>query len=127
MIVIKTHIKETENKGIGLFASEFIPKETIWWKETPEFYKVITPEEYNSYTELQKEFCQTYTTVQKDGTRYLCVDNARFCNHSDAPNTGNIGIDCWALRDIQKDEEITCDYREICEGCSKNLGFENAE
>jgi len=57
----------------------------------------------------------------------MCVDNARFINHSDTPNTGNDGYDCPVLRDIQKDEELTCDYREICETCVNGLGFENKE
>ena len=45
----------------------------------------------------------------------LCCDNARFINHSNAPNVGpdltddTYGIDT-ALRDIEPGEEITVDY-----------------
>lgn len=127
MTVVETYLKETEYKGIGLFAGKFLPKGTIWWKDTPNFDKIITIEEYNSLLDLQKEFWKKYMFVKKDGTMYMCVDNARFINHSDNPNTGNIGEDCLVLKDIQKGEELTCDYREICERCSKNLGFENNE
>jgi SET domain-containing protein len=127
MTVVKTKLRETKDKGIGLFADEFIPKGTIWWKDVPAFDKIITNEEYESYDAIQKEFVDTYIFVKNDGTMYMCVDNARFINHSDTPNTGNIGDDCLVLRDIQKGEELTCDYREICLTCVNDLGFENKE
>jgi len=127
MTVVKTKLKETKDKGIGLFADEFISKGEIWWKDTPEYDKIITKEEYNSYDVLQREFFDKYDFIKKDGTMYMCVDNARFINHSDTPNTGNIGDDCLTLRDIQKDEELTCDYRTICETCVNGINFENKE
>lgn len=127
MTVVKTHLKETKNKGIGLFASEFIPKGTIWWKDSPEFDKVITQTEYDSYPKLLQEFWNTYAFVQKNKTLYMCVDNARFINHSNNPNTGNIGNDCLTLNDIQVGEELTCNYRDICEWCKVDLGFTNTE
>src|ERR1017187_3300724 len=105
MIIVKTKLKETKNKGIGLFADQFIPKGEMGWKESVSFDKVISLNEYNSYSELQKDFYKTYCFVKKDGTLYMCADNARFINHSNTPNTGNIGDDCLVLRDIQKDEE----------------------
>ena len=127
MIVVKTKLRETKDKGIGLFANEFLPKGTIWWKDSPDFDKIITKEEYNLSSDLQKEFYKTYMFVKKDGTMYMCLDNARFINHSNTPNTGNIGEDCLTLKDIQKNEELTCDYRDICEWCKDDLGFENKE
>ncbi len=127
MTVVKTKLRETKDKGIGLFADEFIPKGTIWWRDVPSFDKIITKEEYDSYDTIQKEFIDTYIFVKNDGTMYMCVDNARFINHSNTPNTGNIGDDCLVLRDIQKGEELTCDYREICLTCVNDLGFENKE
>jgi SET domain-containing protein len=47
----------------------------------------------------------------------LCIDNARFMNHADEPNTAGVhtagAIDGYdvATRDISKGEELTCDYR----------------
>lgn len=123
MTTIKTKLKETKNKGIGLFVDEFIPKGTLWWKEDLKYDKIISKEEYDSYSQIQKEFFDTYIFIKKDGTMYMCGDNARFINHSNTPNTGNIGNDCIVLKDIQKDEELTCDYREICELCKNGLDF----
>lgn len=127
MILVKTKLKEIEGKGIGLFAAEFIPNGTIWWKDTPLYDKIISKEEYDSYDLIQKEFCDKYIFIKKDGTMYMCIDNARFINHSDKPNTGNTGEDCLAIRDIQEGEELTCDYRDICITCVNGLPFENHE
>ena len=76
--------------------------------------------------ELMVDECyQTY--IKDDGTMYMCVDNARFINHSDTPNTKNVGDDCAVTRDIQEGEELTCDYRTICLTCVDGLIFENKE
>lgn len=127
MIVVKTFLKETKHKGIGLFAGQFLPKGTIWWKETLNFDKIITNDEYFVANELEREFYDTYMFVKSDGTMYMCVDNARFINHSNNPNTTNAGNDCVTSRDIKVGEELTCDYREICEWCKDDLKFENKE
>lgn len=127
MTVVKTKLKEVQGKGIGLFADQFIPKGTIWWKDTPLYDKIISKEEYESYDVIQKDFFDKYVFIKQDGTMYMCIDNARFINHSDKPNTNNIGDDCLANRDIQEGEELTCDYREICLTCKDVLPFENKE
>ncbi len=127
MTIVKTFLKEVPNKGIGLFAGEDIPNGKLWWKDVPSFDKIITKEEYESYDSIQKEFVDTYNFIKNDGTMYMCVDNARFINHSDTPNTGNILDDCMAIRDIKAGEELTCDYRTICLTCVDGLPFENKE
>jgi uncharacterized protein len=127
MTIVKTRLKETKDKGIGLFADEFIPKNSLWWVEDTRFDKIISKAEYENANLLQKEFYDTYIFIKRDGTIYLCVDNARFINHSNNPNTDNIGDDCFVTRDIHPGEELTCDYRTICETCVNKLGFENKE
>ena len=127
MTVVKTYLKETKDKGIGLFARESLSKGTIWWKEALDFDKIITADEYFVVHGIQLEFYNTYMFVKSDGTMYMCLDNARFINHSDNPNTINSGDDCITSRDIKQDEELTCDYREICDWCKDDLKFENKE
>lgn len=127
MTIVKTYLKETESKGIGLFSGQFIPKGTLWWIETPYFDKIITNDEYFAANELEREFYDKYMYVKPDGIMYVCVDNARFINHSNNPNTVNSGNDCITSRDINEGEELTCDYREICSLCKDDLKFENKE
>lgn len=116
MLLIKTYLKEVSGKGIGLFASEKIPKNKIWHKDETEFDKVYT----RLFVEANglKDFFDIYATYNSvEETYYLCSDNARFVNHSYKPNTkyDKVAGNCIALVDIEIDEEITCDYREICD------------
>ena len=124
MLLIKTHLKETIGKGIGLFSSERIQVGRVWHKNESEFDKIYTRQfvedkgltdffyKYASYNKLADSF-------------YLCSDNARFVNHSENPNTfynAEKGY-CTAIRTIEIEEEITCDYREMCDDIKFN-GFD---
>jgi SET domain-containing protein len=117
MLRVKTQLKESKIKGagIGLFADEFIPKDTIIWEYDSKIDNAYLQEEYDKVTGLDKEFLKRYC-FKYLGVYYLCVDNARFFNHSDAPNCYsadfnkiNLGY-TKALRDIEVGEELTDDY-----------------
>lgn len=128
MLLVKTYLKQTKNKGVGLFAAEDIPAGTITWRYHALFDRVITDETYHTLNNIERDFLDYYATHEDDDMWHLSVDNDRFLNHSENPNIayvgGNIEI---ALRDIKKDEEMTIDYREIDIECRKNLGFINNE
>ena len=117
MLKIKTKLKESkiEGAGIGLFADEFIPKETVIWELVPNLDVSYTEEEFQKTTGLDKEFLTKYCFKYLD-KYYLCVDNARFFNHSDNPNCYSFGFNenslgCTkAKKDIQIGEELTDDY-----------------
>lgn len=110
MLTVKTYIDKSPVHGIGLFANEFIPKDTIIWKLNKELDLIISQEEYNKLSSLSKEHFDWFAYYSKDrGGWILCFDNAKFVNHSKSPNTYGIG-NTIALRDIQKGEEITEDY-----------------
>jgi|APLak6261682215_1056145.scaffolds.fasta_scaffold02099_4 hypothetical protein len=133
MLVVETYLSESRGKGIGIFAKYDIPKDSIWWIRNENFDKVITPGELHSYDELAKQFIKEYGFLEATGNWHLCIDNARFSNHSDLPNTFNNWnesgelVSCIAIKDIKAGEEILCDYKEICITCKENLGFENKE
>jgi len=116
MLLVETIIKKTKNKGIGLFANEFIAKGKIFWIYDDDFVKTWTLQEVEKMYELQRKFMYKYASVMND-LWYLCLDDCRFINHSNRPNTDVVdrqGSACVALRDIRKGVEITCDYRKIC-------------
>ena len=117
MLQVKTKlgISPIENAGIGLFADQHINKgDTIWtfdYKHDTEY----SQEDMDSANELDKEFLIRYC-FKFNGYYYLCVDNARFFNHSNTPNCtsfefapDNLGSTI-ALRDIEIGEELTDDY-----------------
>lgn len=117
MLKVKTKlsVSKIEGAGIGLFADEFIPKDTIIWEFTPDIDRVYSEKEFENYTGLEREFLHKYC-FKYLGNYYLCVDNSRFFNHSDNPNCYSADFSeqslgyTKALRDIHPDEELTDDY-----------------
>lgn len=114
MLLVKTKVKQSEIHGTGLFADEFIAKGTVIFKESI-FTKYFTEDEYNALPELQKEFIAHYCYFL-GGVWRCSMDNDRFTNHSDTPNT--IEPDNYttiAAVDINIGDEITTDYSSICD------------
>lgn len=126
MLLIKTYLKETDGKGIGLFAGEKIAAQTMWHKDEELFDRKFS-KQFVIENGLEKYFYHYATYHLEEDCFYLCSDNARFVNHSETPNTyydKNKG-GCFALMDIEEGEEITCDYRTICDDSRVNgLDFE---
>lgn len=120
MLLIKTTIGLSTISGIGLFATQDIPKGTQIWKFQPGFDQKIGKNEVDKLSDAAKEQFLKYAYLNpKTGYYILCFDDARFFNHDDAPNCIEIaseedeeGINI-AERDIKKGEELTCDYREF--------------
>jgi SET domain-containing protein len=118
MLLIKTKIGPSKINGIGLFANQFIPKGTIIWKFHSGFDIKIDKNELAKLPEITKECFLKYAYLNPDTNKYiLCLDDARFFNHSDNPNCidespeeENEGI-TFAARGIQQGEELTSDYR----------------
>lgn len=113
MLLVKTKLGLSNIHGIGLFADEFIPKGTIIFKED-KYTRIITAEEYQSLSPLHRDFIDTYA-YYNNGVYKCSLDNDRFMNHSDTPNTVDYEDITKADRDIQKGEEITCNYNNICD------------
>ncbi len=115
MLNIKTTLGSSTIAGTGLFAAEFIPKGTVVWQFDPMIDQVYTEAQFQAVPPANKSFLKTYCFMYM-GKYYLCVDNARFFNHSDEPNCmsadfneNNLGHTV-AKRDIQVGEELTDDY-----------------
>jgi hypothetical protein len=129
MLIVETYLSPVKGKGIGLFTKTLIPNGATYWVRNTAFDKFISIEEFESYTEMAKDFIRNYGFQEKSGMWYLCIDNARFVNHDRTPNTYNhfnsTGelIKCTAIYNIQPGEEILCDYRKTCTTCEKEVGF----
>ena len=129
MLLIETVVKLSPNKGLGLFAKHFIKKGTAYWIRNESFDKVITPENLESLLPIAKEYIERYACLEKNGNWYLCGDNGRFSNHSDISNTrtefneDGLVISLKASRDIHPEEEIFCNYTELCHTCIDGVVF----
>lgn len=130
MLTIDAILKQTKNKGIGLFSNQNIKKGQQVWILENVFHKVISKEEYDSSNSIQRIFLDTYSTYHACGVNgyFLDLDNTRFINHSNTPNIEFDSMQGLALFDINIGDEIVCDYRKLSDDIQeKELGFENLE
>lgn len=118
MMTVPTYIAPSKIHGTGIYASEPIKKGTIVWKPLPELDIILTLEQVKALPKIVQDDITTYGFIPPSmpGHYYIEFGNGRFMNHSDSPNTdfSNIEDEGIAIRDIAKDEEITCNYQEFC-------------
>ena len=100
----------SEDIGIGVYASSFIPRGTIVVARDS-FDLSFTQEEFRKLPFLMRNKMKTYMYHDKNGHLVMSWDHARYMNHSCDSNTlmtdYNFEI---AIRDIQPGDEITTDY-----------------
>jgi hypothetical protein len=117
MLMVKTELRESLGKGIGLFAGQKIFRGTVVWKEDSGLTEKVYSEE--EWRKLEKDLSgESFSQIEKyvykynrDGKYYLCIDDTRFINHSETPNIeeDEDGNDI-AIKDIKEGEEIFTDY-----------------
>ena len=119
MLTIKTILKEVPGKGIGLFTDEYLKAGQVWWVWDNDLDKIIDPEQYAQLGEIQKSFVKKYGVKSDKDAYWLYTDHAKFCNHSDQPNSVGIepvsGVDTKikTTNAIKKGKELTIDYRKF--------------
>ena len=121
MLLVKTTLRPSEVHGTGLFADEFIPKGTVIWRFDGRVDRRYNESQLAALPEEDEERLRTHCYVNPRTRLYVyCGDNGRYINHSEQPNTEDVGYDeglfegegiTIAARDIQPGEEILCDYR----------------
>lgn len=111
MILVKTVVKPSPGRGLGLFADEFIPKGTIWWKWDESFDRIFTEEQVQMMPEVIQDFMYNFGFEFKPGYRYICMDNSRYTNHADEGNSYSDDLgNSIAKIDIQPGDEILENY-----------------
>jgi len=115
MLYVKTVIGKSTIHGIGLFADQFIPKGTVTWKYHPLFDTAFSEEDLIDMPSIAKKHFLHYSYFDKDLAKYvLCHDSQRFINHSiKRMNIHSTVQEDIAARDIQKGEELFCDYNKF--------------
>lgn len=113
MNVVKTYVAPSTIDGLGMFAGEFIPKGALIWRL--DGIDIITNDEQLESLKLninQRQYIDKYS-YQHETYYVFCSDDQKYCNHSDTPNTMCDYKTQVATRDIEKGEEITCNYAEF--------------
>lgn len=116
MLLVNTYVAPSKIEGVGVFAAEPIPKGTLIWRLDPEFDRLIPVSRYENAPPFQRELFDRYAYPSPDRPGYLVyeVDNGRFMNHSETPNTDFSDTGgALTTRDIAAGEEITCNYSDF--------------
>ncbi len=119
MMLVPNYVCQSSIHGLGLFAKEFIAKDTIIWQFDSRIDRCFTKEEFDALPDEAKQYCKTYGYFcPVDQTYQMEMDNGRFTNHSYEPNTYfSPCLKYWhAKKDIFPHEELTSDYREFDAG-----------
>lgn len=116
MFLIKTRIGPSSIHGNGVFACEPVAAGQTIWRFHPPFDQVFSDEQIEALPPAARDFIKAYAyrSMQLGGKLVLSGDNARFLNHSDAPNTEEGAFASVARHAIALGEEITCDYGAFC-------------
>ena len=98
------------NKGRGVFATKPIPKGTLTY--VSDLLEIeILPDDPRLKDPKYKEIIETYSFIDRNGTRIISWDNAKYVNHCCHCNTMSTGYGFEiAIRDIAAGEEITDEY-----------------
>lgn len=108
-------VRKTKNKGLGLFATQFIPKGTIVCFEC-EKCKKIRIRDIEKLNQEKIEFLRDYGYTFGDSHIHIDCDEAKHMNHSCDSNVllmdSNRYIDI-VVKDIRKGQEATYDYRQF--------------
>lgn len=128
MLLVKTFLKESLGRGIGLFADQRITVGTVVWKYHRLFNKVYSLTEVDNMSAIQQNIIFTYACLVKDKW-ILSIDNTRFINHSYTPNIKPLTEKrdvFYASKHIPMGVEIFSDYRDSCDSIRslKKVKFE---
>lgn len=114
MLTVKTSLRHSAIHGMGVFAEQFIAAGTVVWQFQPEFDFRVSEESVAALPEIARQKLLHYS-AKWGGGYVISADDARFLNHSEAPNLRTMDEpDCdIAIRDILIGEELFEDYREF--------------
>ena len=116
MLLIPNYVGPSAIEGVGIFAAAAIPKGTAIWTLDERFDHLLTAADIAALGPEQKLFVERYgyTHTTRPELTVLEMDNGRFMNHSDDPNTDFTDpVVGWTVRDIAEGEEVTCNYAEF--------------
>ena len=113
MLLVKSYLEKSSIHGFGIFASEFIPKGTKVWEFTPGLDREWTPEQFSQLPQKAQEYILHYGWLDPITNMHrFPFDHDRFINWSKHANVGGTSDEIFALRDIERGEELTFPFEE---------------
>ena len=115
MIIVPSYLGLSPIQGFGVFAKRFIPKGSKVWAYHPIFDLKVSPEEFAKLPPSVREEIEVHMyQPDNDGDYYYETTIGKYMNHSRSPNVDfSVVYEGWSTRDIEADEELTCDYRQF--------------
>ena len=117
MLTVKTYLAPSAVHGIGLFALEYIPANSVVWSYNPAIDKIFNENKFIELCRAANDPTLHHllsASYRRGGRFFYLTDNARFINHSKSMT--NIGfVDDYheiTLRSINANEEILENYME---------------
>jgi SET domain-containing protein len=109
-------VKESINKdyGLGLFAKEKIPKNSVVWQFNTDFDIKFHIDQFNKLSNTHQNYFKKYGWMDNNYI-YSSCDFTNFLNHSFNPNLIFSGDLTIAKNDINIDEELFVNYQEFDE------------
>lgn len=124
MMLVRTELRPSPIHGLGVFLLEPVRAGQLVWKFDSRIDRVYAPDEVGGLPDHVQQYLKTYSTWHAGvGLWVLCGDNGRYFNHADDPSTVSDGISFGvdaAVRDLAAGEELTSDYRTICDHVRQN-------
>jgi SET domain-containing protein len=110
MMRVPVRLAPSKIHGLGLFAAEPIAEGTVVWDYDPPIDQTIPVAELPKLPTHVRKYIGVYGYREGDHI-ILCGDDARYFNHSKAPNCrSGYGTQTVAIRAIKPGEELTDDY-----------------
>jgi len=124
MMMVETELRPSAIHGLGVFLLTPVGAGQLIWRFDSRIDRVYSPAEVESLPEHIQRYLRTYSTWHDGaGLWVLCGDNGRYFNHAEAPTTVSDAISFGedrAIRDLAAGEELTSDYRTICDQVRMN-------
>ena len=113
--------------GLDYLLGSLYQKENRFGNLHKTWISISKKKQFNKLPKILKAWVLHYGYYDKQSEVWIiCVDDARFFNHSDNPNTDNITEnETVAKRNIKKDEELTCNYFEFDADARRKLKIKN--
>ena len=124
MMMVETELKPSPIHGLGVFLLAPVRQGDLIWRFDSRIDRTYTEDEIATLPSHMQEFLRTYSTWHaQTGLYVLCGDNGRYFNHAETPSTVSNAISFGedrAIRDLAAGEELTSDYRTICDNVRQN-------
>ena len=118
-MLYKTYVAPSSIHGLGLFADERIPKNSLFWKHdhiVDGWLDINSVMGTHAYSALMDHINNFYCYDRSLDLYIKHADNVIFANHSDDPNlTSPTKYLHISNKDIEVGEELTLNYRDICD------------